>query len=73
MLMFQHRFNKYFIYLCDYSISLYLDIIMTTPTITQFILMNSKTPTCFELIAHLQEVLHTMSYVLMVSNTHVGS
>jgi hypothetical protein len=36
---------------------------------TQLVLMFSKTPTCFELIAHHQGLLHAMSYVLIISNT----
>jgi hypothetical protein len=36
----------------------------------QLILIYSTTPTCSELIADHQAVLHMMSYVLIIINTH---
>jgi hypothetical protein len=35
-------------------------------------MMHYTTATCFELICHHQGVLHMLSYVLVISNTHVG-
>jgi hypothetical protein len=35
------------------------------------LLMYTKTPTGFELIARHQGILHMMSYIIMISNIHV--